>query len=586
VLLGVSYLKSRWDDHAGAPSTSGGYGPMHLTDVTLPDQSRAKDADGAASSVREPASLHTMSLASRLTGLPADVLRTDPAANICGGAALLARYQHQLGGAVGARTRPAAWYGAVARYSGAAEEGSAARFADDVFSVLRKGAARTTVDGQRVRLVAHPGVRLDRAQLGRLDLRAAARDGRTQCPRRLRCRWIPSPYEQYGVEDSEYGNHDLANRPRDIKIDYIIVHNTETSWANTLALVQDPTYVSWHYSLRSSDGLIAQHVRHRDVAWHAGNWYVNMHSIGLEHEGIAEDGATWFTEDMYRTSARLVRYLTDRYDIPRNRAHIIGHDQIPGIAPDYVAGMHWDPGPYWNWEHYFRLLGRPIGKPAADPGNRVRTIAPGFADNRRLVTGCEDDEPRAPCAPQGTNFVYLRTQPSFSAPLVTDIGLRPDGSASTTRVSDIGARAAAGHKFRVVNRVGSWTKVSYLGNPAWFHDPAGNRSSVRSNGKLVTPKPGLASIPVYGRAYPEEAAYPRAIPYQEVIPLQYSIPAGQSYVVGDPTIETDYYYARSFDDSLPRDHTEVTGQDRYYQIWFGHRMAYVRAADVVLTPAG
>ncbi|GDY67449.1 hypothetical protein SAV14893_068420 [Streptomyces avermitilis] len=33
VLLGVSYLQSRWDTHDGAPSVIGGYGPMHLTDT-------------------------------------------------------------------------------------------------------------------------------------------------------------------------------------------------------------------------------------------------------------------------------------------------------------------------------------------------------------------------------------------------------------------------------------------------------------------------------------------------------------------------------------------------------------------------
>ncbi|MGW1934381.1 hypothetical protein ACWCPG_34635, partial [Streptomyces sp. NPDC001919] len=33
VLLAVSYLQSRWDAHGGAPSVSGGYGPMHLTDA-------------------------------------------------------------------------------------------------------------------------------------------------------------------------------------------------------------------------------------------------------------------------------------------------------------------------------------------------------------------------------------------------------------------------------------------------------------------------------------------------------------------------------------------------------------------------
>src|SRR5947208_15118691 len=33
VLLAVSYLESRWDTHGGSPSTSAGYGPMHLTDA-------------------------------------------------------------------------------------------------------------------------------------------------------------------------------------------------------------------------------------------------------------------------------------------------------------------------------------------------------------------------------------------------------------------------------------------------------------------------------------------------------------------------------------------------------------------------
>jgi hypothetical protein len=26
----------------------------------------------------------------------------------------------------------------------------------------------------------------------------------------------------------------------------------------------------------------------------------------------------------------------------------------------------------------------------------------------------------------------------------------------------------------------------------------------------------------------------------------------------------------------------ITGRDKYYEIWFGHRMFFVRAADVVL----
>lgn len=64
-------------------------------------------------------------------------------------------------------------------------------------------------------------------------------------------------------------------------------------------------------------------------------------------------------------------------------------------------------------------------------------------------------------------------------------------------------------------------------------------------------------------------------------PLQYRIQAGQSYAVADATVATDYYYAKTFDDSIPMDHAVVRGADRYYQVELGHRFAYVRAADVV-----
>jgi N-acetyl-anhydromuramyl-L-alanine amidase AmpD len=130
-------------------------------------------------------------------------------------------------------------------------------------------------------------------------------------------------------------------------------------------MVQDPTYVSWQYTLRSTDGHIAQHVKAKDVAWHAGNWYVNAKSIGLEHEGFLAAPDAWYTEAMYRSSARLVTYLAKKYGIPLDRQHILGHDTVPGPTSANIPGMHTDPGPYWDWQHYFALLGKPLH---ADPG--------------------------------------------------------------------------------------------------------------------------------------------------------------------------------------------------------------------------
>ncbi|MBO0829764.1 MAG: N-acetylmuramoyl-L-alanine amidase [Streptosporangiales bacterium] len=577
VLLGVSYLESRWDDHGGRPSTAGGYGPMHLTDVKLPDAD-ADRADGVHAVHASDPSLHTARAAAKLTGVDVATVEDDPTANIRGGAALLASYQRALHQPVGGTTDPGSWYGAVARYSGASVDSTARSFANEVFAKVRDGVARTTTDGQQVRLAADQGVRPATGQADRLDLTKAPSGDSVECPKSLGCLWIPAPYQQYGPNPGDYGNHDQANRPASPTIDYIVIHDTEETWDNTLKLVQDPTYLGWNYTVRSSDGQVAEHMKAKDIGWQAGNWYINMHSIGVEHEGFEADGS-WFTEAMYENSSALVRYLAHRYGIPLDRQHIIGHDQVPAINAAGVAAMHHDPGPFWDWEHYFQLLHAPIAPGASDPHGGVVTIRPGFDDNVQPVTGCGSD-PNAPCAEQGTNVVYLHTAPSRDAPLVNDLGLRPDGSPDTTNVSDVGARAAAGEVYGYAGSDGDWTAVWYLGAKAWFYDPKAHPTAVRSAGLVATPKPGKDSIPFYGRAFPEQSAYPPDIPYQTVTPLQYSLKAGQTTpVAGFP--KTDYYYAVAFD--VPG--RDVVGTDRYYWVQVGHRMGFVRAADVDLKQA-
>jgi N-acetyl-anhydromuramyl-L-alanine amidase AmpD len=588
VLLGVSYLESRWDAHGDSPSTSGGYGPMHLTHVVASSPSTTPDPLGKGDGGAEPrmpayadstplstAQARTLDRAADLTGYAPARLRHDAVANICAGAALLASYQH--GPARGIDR----WSAPVARYSTARDEPTALRFTREVYAVIRHGMSRTTNDRQRVRLAAHPGARVAPRQVRALRLTSprVAHADRVDCPRSLGCESVPAPYEQYGTGPADYGNHDLADRPHDLRIDYIVIHDTEGTWDTAMQLVQDPTYLGWHYTVRSNDGQIAAHIDPRDVGWHAGNWYVNMHSIGVEHEGVAAQGATWYTESLYESSAALVRHLAHEYGVPIDRAHIIGHDQVPGITPDLVAGMHWDPGPYWNWEHYMALLGHPIRGDRHAHG-RVVTVRPGFAANPEPVSGCDTD---GTCPVQGTNFVYLHQRPSADSPLVADIGLHPDGSPSTTDVADIGARADAGQRLVVAQRRRHWLGVWWLGEKGWLYDSPSHRSVVPTRGKVVVPR-GTAPVPVYGRAYPEQSAYPADIPYQTVTPLQYAIQPGQAYVLADSHLQTDYYYAKTFRCAgVPRDCTDVVGQDRYDEIYFGHRIAYVRAADVRVT---
>ncbi len=591
VLLAVSYLQSRWDTHAGAPSVTGGYGPMHLTDARTAlakaphhsegtEDARGDSARPALHPTTEvptqdelPPRLRTLTKAAGLTGLPAEQLRTDPAANVAGGAALLAATQYDLAEPLSAD--PADWYGAVARFSGADDSATAAAYADEVFDVLRTGEKRTTDEGQRVALAARPELAPDTAQLKRTGLRKVSAAG-TECPSTVSCEWIPAPYEEFG--EGDYGNHDLGDRPAAQSIRYIVIHDTEGAWNGVLNMVQDPTYVSWNYTLRSTDGHIAQHVKAKDVAWHAGNWYINSKSIGLEHEGFLANPDAWYTESMYRASARLVTYLAAEYGIPLDRQHILGHDTVPGPTTSTVSGMHTDPGPYWDWQHYFSLLGHPFERMAHLRGDSpVVTIRPDYTSNRPTYTGCATSGQA--CAVHGSSEVRLYSQPDTSSELVKDIGTHPSGGISSIDVNDVGARASTGQQYVVAERRGDWTAIWYLGQKAWFQNPAANPTAVSAVGAVVTPKDGLTEIPVYGRAYPEASAYPAGVPVQAVSPLSYKLPAGQEYVAGEK-VPGEYDYATTFDTAA---HRVVVGTDQYYEIQFGHRVAFVRAADVRLT---
>lgn len=151
--------------------------------------------------------------------------------------------------------------------------------------------------------------------------------------------WVPASTSNYTV----------ATRPTQYPVDYVVIHVTQEYYADTLAIFQNPAkQVTAHYLVRSADGHIAQCVREKDVAWHAGNWDYNTRSIGIEHEGWVDQPA-YFTDEMYASSAALTAAVCDKYGIPKDRSHILGHVEVPGTD-------HTDPGDLWDWTKYLRLV--------------------------------------------------------------------------------------------------------------------------------------------------------------------------------------------------------------------------------------
>lgn len=167
---------------------------------------------------------------------------------------------------------------------------------------------------------------------------------------------------------------------RTLDVSAVVIHYTEGSYAGCISWFKNcDAQVSAHYVIRSSDGQVTQMVREADKAWHARS--ANGYTIGIEHEAY---GNIWsfFTDAMYQSSANLVRDICSRYEsIDGHRTfyrdtldsgiclneglHDLGGEnacvKIRGHQ-HYPDQSHTDPGPYWDWNYYYKLIneGTPV----------------------------------------------------------------------------------------------------------------------------------------------------------------------------------------------------------------------------------
>lgn len=304
VLLAVGYVESHWEQRGGEASLDNGYGIMHLV--------------GGAGG--------TLERASQLTDLPVESLQTSASSNIQGGAAVLNDISQKLNKTQGQQAKVDAWFDVVAAYSGARDGSVGTEYAREVFRRMRDGATAKLASGETVTL---PAGAVKSVPTGGIEA--------TSSPDYDPALWVPANSGNYSV-GRQYG-----------PLAYIVIHDTEGSYSSAVNWFQNPSSrVSAHYVIRSSDGQITQMVRDANTAYQAGVWDYNVRSIGVEHEGFMSQTG-WYTEAMYGASSALVATLADRYGVKKDRAHIIGHYQIPNQS-------HVDPGPNWNWNHYMSLV--------------------------------------------------------------------------------------------------------------------------------------------------------------------------------------------------------------------------------------
>lgn len=134
---------------------------------------------------------------------------------------------------------------------------------------------------------------------------------------------------------------------RGVAVEYVVIHYTVITYEQTLrAFNTSSSNVSAHYVVRG-DGHIAQLVGEADTAWHSGNYMFNLNSVGIELE-LNRYTNPFFREEQYHAAAALTCGAAKTWGFPLDRAHVVGHNEIPGAT-------HTDPGPTWNWPHFMWL---------------------------------------------------------------------------------------------------------------------------------------------------------------------------------------------------------------------------------------
>ncbi|AIG28453.1 N-acetylmuramoyl-L-alanine amidase [Brevibacillus laterosporus] len=300
LLISIGWVESRLNDHDGEPNNINGYGFMNL--VSNPERK-------------------TLEEASEITGISIDELKTSTQSNIKGGAAILSKYQQEITENKDNSKDYKDWLEAVKLYSGADSDDISTSYAEDVFSLIEND----LIDLSSEELVKPSQVDVDEYQI-------------MAGPPELDIKWVPA----------HKSNYDSTKRSAK-DITHLVIHVMQGTYTGSISWAQknhgSKGASSAHYYV-SDDGDITQMVDDRHIAYHARS--ANPYTIGIEHEGYVDE-PKWFTNIMYRESAKLAAMLAYTYDIPVNRKHIKGHSEYPNQT-------HTDPGKYWDWDYYMKKV--------------------------------------------------------------------------------------------------------------------------------------------------------------------------------------------------------------------------------------
>lgn len=196
-------------------------------------------------------------------------------------------------------------------------------------------------------------------------------------------------------------NYEVSNRPSSFPISYVVIHKVQGSASSAAAWFQNCQAVaSTHYAFDNNSGYCYQMVYEKDIAWHGANYWYAQRSIGIEHGGY--DGSNDTATACYNESALETKSCIIYYTVAYDRAHILGHQELPGCGTPGRGGQtcSGDPGPYWNWSYY---MGKCNPNPVTPTNTIVDNANGGFAASANWSTGTSATDK------YGTNYRFRST---------------------------------------------------------------------------------------------------------------------------------------------------------------------------------
>jgi N-acetyl-anhydromuramyl-L-alanine amidase AmpD len=405
-------------------------------------------------------------------------------------------------------------------------------------------------------------------------------DGNVDYPGAINCILAPTEILDCNVPTSPANcNYTSSDRPtsctviysptntvitQPCKMDEVVIHDTEGSLASALSVFQCPVTdpncgaASIHYIV-DTDGTVYQVLREKDIAYHAGNFWVNMHSIGIEHVGYDATGYDWYNTAQYLSSAKLVAYLLQKYHMPLDHSHVVSHGMVP--SPSLAASPnHVDPGPYWLWDYYFQLISwQGVHINAATPVGTI-TLHPLSS--------------RAPAGPGGKesatknfNFFYLYEGPSTASARIAH-------DASSTDITEVLDNVEVGVPYAFTRKVRDSAGSGATMYEIWFGEQKHTPTDYTANAKrfwLAVP-PGAG---VEGQGHATGARVVTLADAHSNDVAIYGRPTSNSAnVIG--YAPSGAVFASSF--TVTEDGTETL----WYEINFNHRQAWVPASAVTI----